>query len=138
MNTKGLPEVFLGVVQNQNGEVLIIHRKKEEKGTGKTVLSWAFPGGTANPGETMEQVIIRELMEETGYKVKPGKIISEREHPNFSVYIYYVGCILENWTQVITPSDPEVENAIWVKPQEISNYFTSDIDPKVKKALENL
>lgn len=139
MNSKKLQEVYLGVVQNVNNEILIIHRVKEEKGTGKTVLSWAFPGGVKNfEDETMNEVLIRELLEETGYKIMPGKIISEREHPNFPVYVYYVGCSLEMQVPIQSPSDPEVENAKWIKPNEILNYFTSDLDPKVKRALEKL
>jgi 8-oxo-dGTP pyrophosphatase MutT (NUDIX family) len=139
MNSKGLPEVFLGVVQNMHGEVLIVHRVKEENGTGRSILSWVFPGGDRDSeGQTMEEVVVGRLLAETGYKVVPGKVISEREHPEFPVYIYYVACSLEKEIPEIVPSDPDVENAKWVKPSEIPNYFTSDFDPKVKEALAKI
>ena len=139
MNSKGLPEIYLAVTTNFKGRVLIVHRVKEEKNTGNIILSWVFPGGGADhEGETMEQVLVRELLEETGYRVIPGKIISEREHPNFPVYVYYVGCSLDKEVPEMKPSDPEVENAKWVKPSEIPNYFTSNYDPKVKEALAKL
>ncbi len=135
MNSKGLPEVFLGVVSNSKGGVLIVHRVKEEQGSG-AVLSWVFPGGDRDfEGQTMEEVVVSRLLAETGYKVKPGKVISEREHPQFPVYVYYVACSLEKEEPVQSPSDPDVENAKWVKPEEIPNYFTSDFDPKVKESL---
>lgn len=139
MNSKGLPEIFLGVVQNLKGEVLIVHRVKEEKGTGKAVLSWVFPGGDKDfEGQTREEFVVSRLLEETGYRVIPGKTISEREHPEFPVYVYYVGCSLEKQAPEASPSDPEVENAKWVQPKEIPNYFTSDFDPKVKEALAKI
>jgi 8-oxo-dGTP pyrophosphatase MutT (NUDIX family) len=139
MNTKGLPEIFLGVVQNQKGEVLIVHRVPEEKGNADTVLSWVFPGGEMlDEEETGEEVLIRTLLEETGYRVKPGSVISEREHPDFPVYVYYVACELVDPDPIVKPSDPEVETPKWVKPEEIPSYFTSNFDPKVKNAIKNI
>lgn len=136
MNSKGLPEVFLGVVSNSKGEVLVVHRVKEEKGTSRAILSWVFPGGDKDfEGQTREEFIVSRLLAETGYKVVPGKVISEREHPEFPVYVYYVACSLEKEAPEASPSDPDVENAKWVKPSEIPSCFTSDYDPKVKEAL---
>jgi len=136
MNTSGLPRIILGIVKNKNGEVLIIHRVKEEKSTGNVKLSWAFPGGGADcQNETKEHTVTRELLEETGYKVKMLSVISERSHPNFPVYIYYVACKLQHPDQVQQPGDPEVEKAIWVDPKQLKSYFTSDFDPKVANYL---
>lgn len=129
----------MGVVSNSKGGVLIVHRVKEEKGTGRAILSWAFPGGDRDfEGQTREEFLVSRLLAETGYKVIPGKVISEREHPDFPVYVYYVGCSLEKEEPVQSPSDPDVENAKWVKLSEIPNYFTSDYDPKVKEALAKI
>lgn len=126
----------MGIVKNERGQVLIIHRVKEEEGTGSVKLSWAFPGGGKDfDGETKEQVAVRELIEETGYEVKPSKIISEREHPNFPVYVYYMACSLQGSEPVQKAVDPEVEGALWVYPYELANYFTSDFDQKVQEYL---
>lgn len=138
MNTKGLSEIFLGVVKNQKGEILIVHRTPEEKGNEGVILSWVFPGGERDINETGEEVLIRTLREETGYNVKPGKTISEREHPNFPVYVYYVECELIEENPIVKPSDPEVETPKWVKPEEIPHYFTSNFDSEVKGYLERM
>ena len=49
---------------NDQNQVLLIMKKKGF-GQGK----WNGPGGKVKPGETPEQAAIREVMEETGYKV---------------------------------------------------------------------
>lgn len=136
MISSNFSEIYLGIVQNKNKEVLIVHRIKEEQGSGQVVLSWVFPGGGANSQtETKEEAVVREVFEETGYSVKPIAIISKRKHPDFPVYIYYFECQLESEMPIQIPNDPEVENAYWVKPIELKNYFTSDLDSKVNKYL---
>jgi 8-oxo-dGTP diphosphatase len=40
---------------------------------------WSFPGGRVEGPETLEQALVREVLEETGYRVKVGKIYCVRE-----------------------------------------------------------
>lgn len=35
---------------------------------------YKFPGGGAEPGETLEETLVREVLEETGYTVKEGSL----------------------------------------------------------------
>lgn len=37
-------------------------------------MRYKFPGGGMEEGETLEDTLIREMLEETGYKVKPDSI----------------------------------------------------------------
>ena len=53
------------VVWNDRGQVLLIRRTKEpRKG------QWSLPGGKVEFGETLEEAIRREILEETGLVVK--------------------------------------------------------------------
>ncbi len=133
--TDNLPQICLGIVQNANKEVLIVQRAKEEKGTSEVKLSWAFPGGTLENGESKEETVTRELLEETGYKVNVISVISERQHPQFPVYIYYLECILEQNNPVGTPQDEDIKQIKWVSSKDIRSYFSTNLDPKVKKYL---
>jgi 8-oxo-dGTP pyrophosphatase MutT (NUDIX family) len=62
------------VVVNDKGEVLLVGDKE-----GKI---WAFPKGHAENGETLEQVALREVKEETGYEVEILKRLSDVTYPH--------------------------------------------------------
>jgi ADP-ribose pyrophosphatase YjhB (NUDIX family) len=49
--------INVGVVLNKNGEVLIKKRRKPEKGEDNSKLTWVFPGGKQEPGETRKERI---------------------------------------------------------------------------------
>ena len=51
------------LVNSENAEILLIKRFKD----GRTY--WVFPGGGVEPGELLEQAIIREVFEETMLRI---------------------------------------------------------------------
>jgi 8-oxo-dGTP pyrophosphatase MutT (NUDIX family) len=50
-------------------EVAIIHRPRYD--------DWSIPKGKLAPGESQLEGGIREVMEETGYRVQPGRSLGE-------------------------------------------------------------
>ncbi len=58
---------------------------------------WALPGGRVDPGETVEQTIVREVKEETGLDVSIvlviGEYVEEGVKDNVD-YEYYPTCFL--------------------------------------------
>jgi mutator protein MutT len=128
--------INLGIVINNKGEVLVIKRKVPEKGKSGKILAWAFPGGKQEQGETRESAVEREVLMETGYKVKAVKQINMRIHPDTGALVIYHLCELLEGNQIQPPSEPhEIEEIKWIKKEEIKNYFTTDIDPQVQKLL---
>jgi len=128
--------INLGVVLNDEGEVLIIRRKVIEKGTDGSVLQWAFPGGKQQLDEIREECVKREVLAETGYDIEPSKQISLRVHPQFPVTIVYHLCVLKFKEPIAKPVEPhEIAEIKWVKPEKLQELFTTDIDPKVKQEL---
>jgi A/G-specific adenine glycosylase len=129
--------VNLGVVLNSKGEVLIIKRKKPEITKSGKEFVWAFPGGRQEEGETREERVAKEVLLETGYTVIPQSQLHLRVHPDNNVMIVYHHCKLdEGKPQVEIEEKDEVEEIKWVKPEELYKYFTTDIDPEVKKFLK--
>jgi 8-oxo-dGTP diphosphatase len=63
--------VGVGAVVVHQGRVLLIQRGKEPL-RGR----WVVPGGTVELGETLEEAIVREVLEETGVRVKPRDIMT--------------------------------------------------------------
>jgi 8-oxo-dGTP diphosphatase len=58
---------------------------------------WALPGGRAEPGENVEQTIVREVKEETGLDVVVVRKIGEYHEQGIqegAEYDYYPACFL--------------------------------------------
>ena len=46
---------------------------------------WSLPGGGMEPGETVSEAVIREVREETGYDVKPTRLVGVFSDPHHVV-----------------------------------------------------
>lgn len=60
----------------QNGRVLAAQRS----GTMAMPLKWEFPGGKIKPGETPENCLCREIVEELAIKVAVQHALGEKTH----------------------------------------------------------
>ena len=91
----------VALIMNERGELLVERRKREPaKGT------LDLPGGFADPGETAEEGVCREVMEETGLTVTSAEYIFSM--PN--VYRY---------SGVDIPTLDMFFECMWVKPSDI-------------------
>ena len=64
------PYVGVGAVIVQDGQVLIVKRKYDP-----LAGQWSLPGGGVELGETLEDSIVREMLEETGLEIEVGPVI---------------------------------------------------------------
>lgn len=84
------PKVGVGaVVVGQDGKVLLVKRRFEP-----SAGYWSLPGGHVEPGETLEEAVLRELLEETGLVGHNPKLLAVTEYiclsPSGSLKYHYV------------------------------------------------
>lgn len=101
---------------------------------------WEFPGGRMDVGETLEDNLIREVLEEVGYRVEPIQRLSEiwveyqrASSGGYQVYLIpYVCRILEGGG---TGSDAEVMETRWFAPEAVLNEELIGANKKMYKTL---
>jgi 8-oxo-dGTP diphosphatase len=64
------------IIRDSGGRLLLIQRG-HEPGLGL----WSVPGGRVEPGETDAQALVREVAEETGLTVRPGRLVGSVARP---------------------------------------------------------
>ncbi len=128
-------EVALCILKNKTGKVLIVNRLHVEKAVNDQKLTWVFPGGAVGDNESHEEALTREVRAETGFLIKLGKKISERVYPLPYVHLNYYECELASPKVVVIQAVHEIKEMKWVNPSDLTNYFTTDMDPVVAKFL---
>lgn len=118
--------VFKGILFNKDNEVLIDNRKEEilEDANGK----WEVPGGKIEFGESPEEAVKRELLEETGYNVVVKELIpytkvslwEYADHMQHTVLFFYI-CELEN-DKHVDIKDKRINTFKWVSVDELDEY----------------
>lgn len=112
-----------GLVCNDKDEILLL--KSPTRG-------WEYPGGMVEPGETLQDALIREVKEETGVDIKITGFIGvckniQKDIVNIDFFCKYTGGDL-------VTSDESLE-VKWVRRDEALNLVTF---PLTKKRLENM
>ncbi len=64
------------VIKDGQGRLLLIKRG-HEPGAGL----WSLPGGRIKAGETDAEALVREMLEETGLQVEPGRLLGSVKRP---------------------------------------------------------
>jgi 8-oxo-dGTP diphosphatase len=113
----------------QDGRLLLVQRRVSEGS-----LSWQFPAGAVEPGETFEEAATRETAEETGLTVDPLRLLGERVHPNTGRRMGYVACDVKSGTAYVADTE-ELAAFAWVTPDQFGEYVPYGFAPMVKDYL---
>ncbi len=125
----GVKQIAAGIIL-YGGKVLIGQRKRGKD----NALLWEFPGGKQEKGETLEQCLQRELLEELNLEIQVGRFFMQ------SVYEYDCGCFAVN-AFFATCDNPQIndicehEQIKWVYPEELPAYNFSAADVPIAQAL---
>jgi 8-oxo-dGTP diphosphatase len=116
------PLLGVGGLIFDGGKILLIERGKEPlKGF------WTLPGGLVEPGERLEEALVREMKEETGLDVEPASalVIFERILRDDSGAVEYHYVIIDYLCTLIggtMGAADDVARAAWVAEDEVGSY----------------
>jgi len=127
-NTTDRPSIVAAIIV-QDGKVLMVRRRVRE-GT----LSWQFPAGEAESGETAEDTAIRETREETALDVAADKVLGERIHPATGRHMMYVVCHVNGGTARVADED-EIAELAWCGLNELHANVPTGLYPAVEDYL---
>ena len=109
-------EIGLGIIFNQNGELLIDQRLESSSMGGM----WEFPGGKKKPDESIEETIEREIEEELGIVVKSGVKLLSFEHAYSHKKIHFTVHLCE-WKSG-APKPLTCQKLLWVSPEKLFKF----------------
>lgn len=123
-------EVVAAIIQHE-GKILATQR-----GYGDFKDGWEFPGGKMEPGETMQQAIIREIQEELGVTISPTKLVTtvEYDYPTFHLTMHcLLSTVVEGEIKLI-----EHEDAKWLTKETLDSVEWLPADIEVVEKLKQI
>ncbi len=121
---------------NKNGETVIF---ATQRGYGHFKDGWEFPGGKIEAGETPEQALKREIMEELDTMISVGAKLDtiEYDYPDFHLSMDCFWCEVVSGDLILK----EHEAAKWLTREEMDSveWLPADIAliSKIKDQMDN-
>jgi ADP-ribose pyrophosphatase len=121
-----LPRAAVGAVVFLDGKVLLVRRGRHPaKGL------WAIPGGRIKLGETLQEAAEREILEETGVRIKAGDpvfvfdVVSRDDKGRIKYHYVIVDLDAELLGGSLCPGDDALE-ARWISPDDLKKIEVNE------------
>ena len=113
-----------------DGQVLMVRRRVKEG-----ELSWQFPAGEVEPGESPDDAAVRETSEETGLTVRATSQLGSRIHPNTGRTMMYVACAVVDGTAHVADEE-ELAEVAWCDRATLTAYVPYPFYGPVQEHLD--
>ena len=123
----------VAILQRPDGKVLLAERPAGKPWEGW----WEFPGGKIESGETPQQALKREIMEELDTEIAVGELIDtiEYDYPNFHLSMDCFWCEVIHGELILK----EAEDAKWLTKEHLADveWLPADVTliEKIGEAL---
>lgn len=123
MNTRHI-HVACAIIE-RDGQVLAAQRSASMS----LPLKWEFPGGKIDPGETPEQCLRRELVEELDVVISVGPALAPTTHryPAFTVTLYPFICSIAEGEITLA----EHAAIAWLPPEDLLTLDWAEADAPI-------
>jgi 8-oxo-dGTP diphosphatase len=119
--------VVAAIIQDEHGGFLCAKRGDWKSLPGK----WEFPGGKANPGEELEQALVREIKEELSVDIEVVREFDRAVTGEIELVCFVCDLVSEKPTTSTDHSELR-----WVSEKDLAALDWSEADlPAVKKIL---
>jgi 8-oxo-dGTP diphosphatase len=98
------------LIRDERGRILVVHRTYSQN------EPWALPGGWLEGREGVERTLERELMEETGLRVRAGSVAAT-ERAGFALVVLLRAELVDRVGAF--RASPEVSELAWLEPSEV-------------------
>lgn len=121
--------------QKDTPEVLLVHRAKYK--------DWSFPKGKQDPGELLPETAVREMLEETGVRLKLGRklsVIKYQVDSGEEKEVHYWASKLKNkaWKKSKFEPNQEIAKLKWLPFSEALSVLTYEHDRELMKEVADL
>lgn len=115
MKTIRVVAAVIRAVNNENKPVIFA----TQRGYGEFKGGWEFPGGKIEFGETPQQALKREIMEELDTEIAVGELIDtiEYDYPNFHLSMDCFWCEIIHGELILK----EAEDAKWLTNEHLTD-----------------
>ena len=109
------------VVKDGQGRLLLIKRG-HEPGAGL----WSLPGGRIEPGETDAEALVREMLEETGLKVAPGRLLGSVKRPGLDGDVIDIRDYAATVISGTLRAGDDAADAMWASVADLGSLAVTD------------
>ena len=128
--TLAVPPPVAAAVIIDDGRVLMVRRRVAEG-----ALSWQFPAGKIEPGESPGQAAVRETQEETTLTVRVTAPLGERLHPHTGRPMLYLACDVIAGTACVA-DDEELAEVKWCDRATLTAHVPDPFHAPVQTYLD--